>query len=153
MDSAKTRKTPLTVVRVLADIAPWHLHQMHIIIIITWASLQVMMYELCVSHRVSSYSWFNFADISPRCSPHWLLNPSKWLLLISLQRNVSSMPMVIAYTGYATVMYHNWYGVVNLHVVDNRAYTFTEMQRAFWWIGSDRQGVRIAHRTGILVSR
>jgi len=42
------------------------------------------------------------------------------------------MPMVIAYTGYATVMYHNWYGVVNLHVVDNRAYTFTEMQRAFW---------------------
>jgi len=51
-----TKDPPISVVRVLADIAPWHLHQIHVIIIIDWADLQVMMYELCVSHRVSSYS-------------------------------------------------------------------------------------------------
>jgi hypothetical protein len=51
---------------------------------------------------------------------------------------------------------------VKLHVVDNRAYTFTEMQGkvsilptalAFWWVDSDRQGIRIAHCTGFRLAR
>jgi hypothetical protein len=49
MDSEKPRKTSSTIACVVAEIPSWHLHQIHVKIIIAWASLQVMMYELHVS--------------------------------------------------------------------------------------------------------
>jgi hypothetical protein len=54
--------------------------------------------------------------LSPRCSRHCLLNHSNWLVLFSLQRNVSALPVVVACTSVLRYsLYRKCYGDVGLH--------------------------------------
>jgi hypothetical protein len=113
----------------MADIAPWHLHQIHVIIIIAWSSLQVnyvYLIGLVLIPDLTSLIYLlavrpiNYRTLRNGCCLFLYsvtFPPCRWLWPI--------------HVCHATVTYQLLWRC-KLTRGDNRAYPFTEMQRAFW---------------------